>query len=60
MRHRTFNWLSYGLWTVVLIFVLVIEVLPVFLFVTAFSLAVGVPQTTLKDTMLMLIDEQNK
>ena len=44
MRHGTFNWLSYVLWTVLLIFVLVIEVLPVFLFVTAFSLAVGVPQ----------------
>ena len=44
MRRMTFNLLHYGLWTVVLIIVLILEVFPVFLVVTMFSLAVGVPQ----------------
>ena len=44
MRRMTFNLLYYGSWTVVLIIVLILQVLPVFLVVMAFSLAVGVPQ----------------
>ena len=44
MRRMTFNLLYYGWWTVILIIVLILEVLPVFLVVMAFSLAVGVPQ----------------
>ena len=43
MRRMTLNLLEYGLWTLIVIVALVLEVLPVFLVVMIFSLAVGVP-----------------
>lgn len=43
MRRMILNLLEYGLWTLIVIVALVLEVLPVFLVVMLFSLAVGVP-----------------
>ncbi len=43
MRRMIFNVLEYGLWALVVLVALVLEVIPVFLVVMLFSLAVGVP-----------------
>ncbi len=43
MRRIILNLLEYGLWTLILIVAFVLEVIPVFLVVMIFSLAVGVP-----------------
>ncbi len=43
MRRMILNLLEYGLWTLIVIVALILEVLPVFLVVMLFSLAVGVP-----------------
>ena len=43
MRRMTLNVLEYGLWTLVVLIALVLEVIPVFLVVMLFSLSVGVP-----------------
>ena len=43
MRRMILNVVEYGLWTLVVVVALVLEVIPVFLVVMLFSLAVGVP-----------------
>ena len=44
MQGLTSKLLHYGLWTVVLIVALILQAMPVFLVVTMFSLAIGIPK----------------
>lgn len=44
MRETTSNILYYGLWALVLVIALVLQVIPLFLVVTMLSLAVGIPK----------------